>query len=100
MSQDYSYFGFSYINRNAENGAKNTTALNNAADISVIVVYFLVVLAVGVWVSFAITFKTNFFLNNFINCLQLRRFSIVCMLMCPNVSYNPDSIKVRTLCKT
>lgn len=60
MSQDYSYFGFSYINRNAENDAKNTTALNNAADISVIVVYFLVVLAVGVWVSFAITFKTNF----------------------------------------
>uniref|UniRef100_A0A669D9D6 Sodium/glucose cotransporter 1 n=1 Tax=Oreochromis niloticus TaxID=8128 RepID=A0A669D9D6_ORENI len=49
MSQDYSYFGFSYINRNAENDAKNTTALNNAADISVIVVYFLVVLAVGVW---------------------------------------------------
>uniref|UniRef100_A0A3B4G0P4 Sodium/glucose cotransporter 2 n=1 Tax=Pundamilia nyererei TaxID=303518 RepID=A0A3B4G0P4_9CICH len=49
MSQDYSYFEFSYINRNAENDAKNTTALNNAADISVIVVYFLVVLAVGVW---------------------------------------------------
>uniref|UniRef100_A0A668TXY0 Sodium/glucose cotransporter 1 n=1 Tax=Oreochromis aureus TaxID=47969 RepID=A0A668TXY0_OREAU len=49
MSQDYSYFGFSYINRNAENDARNTTALNNAADISVIVVYFLVVLAVGVW---------------------------------------------------
>ncbi|XP_072311469.1 sodium/glucose cotransporter 1 [Eucyclogobius newberryi] len=44
MSQDY--FGFSYIKTAARNG---TYAVNNAADISVIVVYFIVVLAVGVW---------------------------------------------------
>ncbi|XP_063336755.1 sodium/glucose cotransporter 1-like isoform X1 [Pelmatolapia mariae] len=48
MSQDYSYYGFSYIKRNAENNTGNTVALRNAADISVIVVYFLVVLGVGV----------------------------------------------------
>uniref|UniRef100_A0A3Q4G3J3 Sodium/glucose cotransporter 1 n=1 Tax=Neolamprologus brichardi TaxID=32507 RepID=A0A3Q4G3J3_NEOBR len=48
MSQDYSYYGFSYIKRNAENNTGNTVALKNAADISVIVVYFLVVLGVGV----------------------------------------------------
>ncbi|XP_068561887.1 sodium/glucose cotransporter 1 isoform X2 [Cebidichthys violaceus] len=46
MSQDY--FGFSFIRNNARNGT-TTVALNNAADISVIVIYFLVVLAVGVW---------------------------------------------------
>uniref|UniRef100_A0A8C2WYF8 Sodium/glucose cotransporter 1 n=2 Tax=Cyclopterus lumpus TaxID=8103 RepID=A0A8C2WYF8_CYCLU len=46
MSQDY--FGFSSIRNNARNGTA-TVALNNAADISVIVIYFLVVLAVGVW---------------------------------------------------
>ncbi|KAK7896292.1 hypothetical protein WMY93_021617 [Mugilogobius chulae] len=44
MSADY--FGFSYVKSAARNG---TYAINNAADISVIVVYFLVVLAVGVW---------------------------------------------------
>uniref|UniRef100_A0A8P4GKX8 Sodium/glucose cotransporter 1 n=1 Tax=Dicentrarchus labrax TaxID=13489 RepID=A0A8P4GKX8_DICLA len=46
MSRDY--FGFSYIRSNARNGT-GTVALNNAADISVIVIYFVVVLAVGVW---------------------------------------------------
>ncbi|KAK5851942.1 hypothetical protein PBY51_023454 [Eleginops maclovinus] len=46
MSTDY--FGFSVIRNNARNGTAGV-ALNNAADISVIVVYFLVVLAVGVW---------------------------------------------------
>ncbi|XP_061590254.1 sodium/glucose cotransporter 1 [Cololabis saira] len=46
MSQDY--FGFSVMKTNARNGT-NTVAIANAADISVIVVYFLVVLAVGVW---------------------------------------------------
>ncbi|XP_035523290.1 sodium/glucose cotransporter 1 [Morone saxatilis] len=46
MSRDY--FGFSYISRNARNGT-GTVVLNNAADISVIVIYFLVVLAVGIW---------------------------------------------------
>ncbi|KAF3702112.1 Sodium/glucose cotransporter 1 [Channa argus] len=46
MSRDY--FGFSYIRNNARNSS-TTVALNNAADISVIVIYFLVVLAVGVW---------------------------------------------------
>ncbi|CAL1569540.1 unnamed protein product [Knipowitschia caucasica] len=39
------YYGFSRVAAAAEN---STVALNNAADISVIVVYFLVVLAVGV----------------------------------------------------
>ncbi|XP_031711716.1 sodium/glucose cotransporter 1 [Anarrhichthys ocellatus] len=46
MSQDY--FGFSLIRNYARNGTA-TVAVNNAADISVIVIYFLVVLAVGVW---------------------------------------------------
>ncbi|XP_007567032.1 sodium/glucose cotransporter 1-like [Poecilia formosa] len=46
MSWDY--FGFSRIVRNTEKQSP-ASALNNAADISVIVVYFVVVLAVGVW---------------------------------------------------
>ncbi|KAF1377458.1 hypothetical protein PFLUV_G00201020 [Perca fluviatilis] len=46
MSQDY--FGFSWRRSNARNGT-TSVAVNNAADISVIVIYFLVVLAVGVW---------------------------------------------------
>ncbi|XP_027882095.1 sodium/glucose cotransporter 1-like [Xiphophorus couchianus] len=46
MSWDY--FGFSRIIRNTENQSP-ASALNNAADISVIVAYFVVVLAVGVW---------------------------------------------------
>ncbi|XP_037340483.2 sodium/glucose cotransporter 1-like [Pungitius pungitius] len=46
MAQDY--FGFSLTRNNARNGT-STVALNNAADISVIVIYFLLVLAVGVW---------------------------------------------------
>ncbi|XP_071769589.1 sodium/glucose cotransporter 1 [Centroberyx gerrardi] len=45
MTQDY--FGFSLIRSNG--GNNSTVALNNPADISVIVIYFLVVLAVGVW---------------------------------------------------
>ncbi|TKS84565.1 Sodium/glucose cotransporter 1 [Collichthys lucidus] len=51
MSHDY--FGFSRILDSdfglIRSNARNTVALNNAADISVIVVYFVVVLAVGVW---------------------------------------------------
>ncbi|XP_044031137.1 sodium/glucose cotransporter 1 isoform X1 [Siniperca chuatsi] len=46
MSRDY--FRFSSIRSSARNSTA-TVALNNAADISVIVIYFLVVLAVGVW---------------------------------------------------
>uniref|UniRef100_A0A3Q3FL77 Sodium/glucose cotransporter 1 n=1 Tax=Kryptolebias marmoratus TaxID=37003 RepID=A0A3Q3FL77_KRYMA len=46
MSRDY--FGFSYVRRQARNDT-SFVALNNPADISVIVIYFLVVLAVGVW---------------------------------------------------
>lgn len=46
MSRDY--FGFSYIKTAARNGT-SSVALNNAADISVIVIYFVVVLVVGVW---------------------------------------------------
>ncbi|KAL0965570.1 hypothetical protein UPYG_G00283060 [Umbra pygmaea] len=40
------YFGFSSVRSVSNNG---TVALNNPADISVIVIYFLVVLAVGIW---------------------------------------------------
>ncbi|KAF6725916.1 Sodium/glucose cotransporter 1 [Oryzias melastigma] len=48
MSRDY--FGFSFVSRSVRNSSNgNTVALNNPADISVIVIYFLVVLAVGVW---------------------------------------------------
>ncbi|XP_010787531.1 sodium/glucose cotransporter 1 [Notothenia coriiceps] len=46
MSTDY--FGFSLTRSNARNGTAGV-ALNNAADISVIVIYFVVVMAVGVW---------------------------------------------------
>uniref|UniRef100_A0A7N8XT19 Solute carrier family 5 member 1 n=1 Tax=Mastacembelus armatus TaxID=205130 RepID=A0A7N8XT19_9TELE len=46
MSRDY--FGFSFIRSTGRNSTA-TGVLNNPADISVIVVYFLVVLAVGVW---------------------------------------------------
>uniref|UniRef100_A0A665V2G6 Sodium/glucose cotransporter 1 n=2 Tax=Echeneis naucrates TaxID=173247 RepID=A0A665V2G6_ECHNA len=46
----YDYFGFSYVRSNARNNSGGSTvALHNAADISVIVVYFVVVLAVGLW---------------------------------------------------
>uniref|UniRef100_A0A673N908 Sodium/glucose cotransporter 1 n=1 Tax=Sinocyclocheilus rhinocerous TaxID=307959 RepID=A0A673N908_9TELE len=45
MGEDY--FGFSWI-RN-ENRKNITIYINNPADISVIVIYFLVVLAVGIW---------------------------------------------------
>ncbi|KAK2823737.1 hypothetical protein Q7C36_020337 [Tachysurus vachellii] len=43
----WDYFGFSM----ARSGQKNETviAINNPADISVIVIYFVVVLAVGIW---------------------------------------------------
>ncbi|CDQ60994.1 unnamed protein product [Oncorhynchus mykiss] len=44
MTQDY--FGFSLVRSVPNNG---TVAVNNPADISVIVIYFVVVLAVGVW---------------------------------------------------
>ncbi len=47
MGEDY--FGFSLV-RN-ENRRNFTIYVNNPADISVIVIYFLLVLAVGVWVS-------------------------------------------------
>ncbi|XP_069015793.1 LOW QUALITY PROTEIN: sodium/glucose cotransporter 1 [Embiotoca jacksoni] len=46
MSGDY--FGFSFLKRNARNST-NTMVLANPADISVIVIYFVVVLAVGIW---------------------------------------------------
>jgi hypothetical protein len=51
MSADY--FGFSWLRSDHQQRSKNDVVLNNAADISVIVIYFLVVLAVGVWVSFS-----------------------------------------------
>ncbi|XP_062340323.1 sodium/glucose cotransporter 1 [Osmerus eperlanus] len=49
MTRDY--FGFSLMHpRNAaDNGTNVVYAVNNPADISVIVLYFLLVLAVGIW---------------------------------------------------
>ncbi|XP_060917654.1 sodium/glucose cotransporter 1 [Labrus mixtus] len=46
MSRDY--FGFSFIRSNARTSS-STVVVNNPADISVIVIYFLVVLGVGIW---------------------------------------------------
>lgn len=43
----WEYRGFSYV-RGLD---PSTHKINNPADISVIVVYFLVVLGVGIWVS-------------------------------------------------
>ncbi|MEQ2251876.1 Sodium/glucose cotransporter 1 [Ilyodon furcidens] len=42
------YFGFSRTSRNTRNES-STNVINNPADISVIVIYFLIVLAVGIW---------------------------------------------------
>lgn len=48
---------------NARNGTAGV-ALNNAADISVIAIYFVVVMVVGVWVSsFQLPFKSFFSVN-------------------------------------
>uniref|UniRef100_A0A3Q3K4Q8 Sodium/glucose cotransporter 1 n=1 Tax=Monopterus albus TaxID=43700 RepID=A0A3Q3K4Q8_MONAL len=47
MSADY--FGWTYIRSNNARNATSTVALNNPGDISVIVIYFLVVLGVGIW---------------------------------------------------
>ncbi|CAN9504928.1 unnamed protein product [Ophioblennius macclurei] len=48
MTGENSYFGFEFAKRaNQREGPKDY--LNNAADISVIVIYFVVVLGVGVW---------------------------------------------------
>ncbi|KAL4609643.1 sodium/glucose cotransporter 1 [Arapaima gigas] len=44
MASDY--FGFTFVRAAEKN---STLAINNPADISVIVLYFLVVLAVGIW---------------------------------------------------
>ncbi|MEQ2245021.1 hypothetical protein ILYODFUR_023259 [Ilyodon furcidens] len=44
----WDYFGFSRTSNNTEDESP-TAALNNPADISVIVIYFLIVLVVGVW---------------------------------------------------
>jgi len=68
MGEDY--FGFSYL-RN-ENRKNVTIYINNAADISVIVVYFLVVLAVGVWVSGQQFTSNNIFLPLISKLLTLR----------------------------
>ncbi|KAI4876344.1 hypothetical protein NFI96_017809, partial [Prochilodus magdalenae] len=43
----WEYFGFSLVRSATNTTSKN--AINNPADISVIVIYFLVVLAVGIW---------------------------------------------------
>ncbi|CAJ1070786.1 sodium/glucose cotransporter 1 isoform X4 [Xyrichtys novacula] len=44
----YDYYGFSRVKSSAREGT-DEVALNNPADISVIVVYFIVVLGVGIW---------------------------------------------------
>ncbi|XP_036450499.1 sodium/glucose cotransporter 1 [Colossoma macropomum] len=44
----WEYFGFSLV-RSSSNATNQHAAINNPADISVIVIYFVVVLAVGVW---------------------------------------------------
>ncbi|XP_038821192.1 sodium/glucose cotransporter 1-like isoform X2 [Salvelinus namaycush] len=60
MTQDYS--GFPLVRNVFNNG---TVALNNPADISVIVIYFLVVLAVGVWIG-ASLFASNIGSGHFV----------------------------------
>ncbi|XP_047228066.1 sodium/glucose cotransporter 1-like [Girardinichthys multiradiatus] len=45
---DWDYFGISRTSGNTRNES-STNVINNPADISVIVIYFLIVLAVGVW---------------------------------------------------
>ncbi|KAL7847952.1 hypothetical protein AOLI_G00226700 [Acnodon oligacanthus] len=44
----WEYFGFSLV-RSSSNTTNKNSAINNPADISVIVIYFVVVLAVGIW---------------------------------------------------
>ncbi|KAL7846894.1 hypothetical protein SRHO_G00218740 [Serrasalmus rhombeus] len=44
----WEYFGFSLV-RSSSNTTNTDSAINNPADISVIVIYFVVVLAVGIW---------------------------------------------------
>uniref|UniRef100_A0A4W5KBK5 Sodium/glucose cotransporter 1 n=1 Tax=Hucho hucho TaxID=62062 RepID=A0A4W5KBK5_9TELE len=60
MTQDY--LGFSLVRSVPNNG---TVAVNNPADISVIVIYFLVVLAVGVWIG-ASLFASNIGSGHFV----------------------------------
>ncbi|KAL6472704.1 hypothetical protein MHYP_G00188920 [Metynnis hypsauchen] len=44
----WEYFGFSLV-RSSSNTTNKDSVINNPADISVIVIYFVVVLAVGIW---------------------------------------------------
>ncbi|XP_058267177.1 sodium/glucose cotransporter 1 [Hemibagrus wyckioides] len=44
----WDYFGFSMVRSSGQNNG-TVIAINNPADISVIVIYFVVVLAVGIW---------------------------------------------------
>ena len=48
----WDYFGFSQKAGGEAAIKEKNAALNNPADISVIVIYFLVVLGVGIWVSY------------------------------------------------
>ena len=70
MSADY--FGFSLLRSDHHQRSKNDVVLNNAADISVIVIYFVVVLAVGVWVSFSASYKEAFTVESLDNPLLNR----------------------------
>ena len=67
MTQDY--FGFSLMGpRNAaDNNTTVVYAVNNPADISVIVIYFILVLAVGIWVSYSI-----------VSTERLRALKVIC----------------------
>ncbi|TSM12499.1 Sodium/glucose cotransporter 1 [Bagarius yarrelli] len=59
----WDFFGFSMV----RSGQKNETviAINNPADISVIVIYFVVVLAVGIWIG-ASLFASNIGSGHFV----------------------------------
>ncbi|XP_012697786.1 sodium/glucose cotransporter 1 isoform X2 [Clupea harengus] len=46
---NWEYFGLSFLRNGPSNETSEPLAVNNPADISVIVVYFIVVLAVGIW---------------------------------------------------
>jgi len=56
----YSKMAYDYFKFSVKSNNEREVAVNNPADISVIVVYFVVVLAVGVWVSCSMSLFTLF----------------------------------------
>ena len=57
----WEYRGFSSVKATEEDSANHK--VNNPADISVIVIYFVVVLGVGIWVSDLFFLLYSFFLT-------------------------------------